>query len=121
MPRPSRKSTYITRCDAIEEIISVEKLSEAQMIIDNLNPLGKLQYLEFEDLPNLTSIHLNALPFRLLKEMFIYDCAKVKKLPLHSNNATECKFVMKVQGDWCKGLQWDYGRIPRLKMLIFPF
>ncbi|XP_058010300.1 probable disease resistance protein At4g14610 [Hevea brasiliensis] len=91
----------------IEEIISVEKLDDFRVGVENLNLFSKLEVLELEALPELKSIYPKALSFLFLEKMEVYRCPKLKKLPLNSSSAIGCKFVIKAQDHFLKNVEWD--------------
>ncbi|KAH9715475.1 Disease resistance protein SUMM2 [Citrus sinensis] len=101
------KSIEVRSCFAMEDIISVGKFADFPEVMANLNPFAKLQYLQLAGLPNLKSIYWKPLPFSHLKEMSVFNCDKLKKLPLDSNTAKECKLVICGEPDWWKELRWE--------------
>ncbi|KDO38938.1 hypothetical protein CISIN_1g040659mg, partial [Citrus sinensis] len=74
-------------CDDMEEIISVEKLSEVSEMMGELNLFAKLEDLWLESASNLKRIYRDPLPFPQLKQIDIMRCPKLKKLPLNSSSA----------------------------------
>ncbi|KAH9667201.1 Disease resistance protein SUMM2 [Citrus sinensis] len=101
------KSIEVRSCFAMEEIISVGKFADVPEVMANLNPFVKLQYLQLAALPNLKSIYWKPLPFSHLKEMNVFNCDKLKKLPLESNAAKEHKLDIRGEPDWWKQLEWE--------------
>ncbi|KAJ0099547.1 hypothetical protein Patl1_21862 [Pistacia atlantica] len=75
--------------------------------MSDLIPFQKLRFLSLYCLKNLKSIFGKALPFQHLKDTGVFDCPKLKKLPLDSNIAKEHKIVIKGQKEWWKELQWE--------------
>ncbi|KAJ4718341.1 NBS-LRR type disease resistance protein [Melia azedarach] len=104
---PNLKMIEISNCDGMEEIISVEKLVEMQEKWGNLIPFSVLESLELREVPQLKSICPNPLPFLYLKQIVVYGCPKLKKLPLSCNSAKERKIVIKGETCWWKKLQWE--------------
>lgn len=101
---PNLKRLKISSCCNLKEIISAERLAEAN---ENLIPFGRLEYLILEGLNHLKSIHSTALPFPHLKEISVRGCAEFKRLPLDCNSGLERKIVIKVPRFWWHQLQWD--------------
>ncbi|KAH9666451.1 putative disease resistance protein [Citrus sinensis] len=105
---PRAKVIRISNCQRLQEIISMEKLGEISAeVMDNLILFGRLEYLILEGLQNLKSIHSSYLPFPRLKEICVWKCAELKKLPLDCNQGLEQKIIMKGQDRWWNELQWD--------------
>ncbi|KAK9229277.1 hypothetical protein WN944_022236 [Citrus x changshan-huyou] len=101
---PNLKRLKISSCCNLEEIISAERLAEAN---ENLIPFGRLEYLILEGLNHLKSIHSTALPFPHLKEISVRGCAELKRLPLDCNSGLERKIVIRGPRFWWHQLQWD--------------
>ncbi|KAH9667223.1 putative disease resistance protein [Citrus sinensis] len=99
---PNLESIEVKSCLALEEIVS-----DVPEAMGNLNLFAKLQYLELLGLPNLKSIYWKPLSFPRLKEMTIITCNKLKKLPVDSNSAKECKIVIRGDREWWRQLQWE--------------
>ena len=105
---PRVKVIRISNCQRLQEIISMEKLGEISAeVMDNLILFGRLEYLILEGLQNLKSIHSSYLPFPRLKEICVWKCAELKKLPLDCNQGLEQKIIIKGQDRWWNELQWD--------------
>ncbi|GAY60080.1 hypothetical protein CUMW_199340 [Citrus unshiu] len=105
---PNIKVIFISNCQDLQEIISLEKLGEISAgVMDNLIPFARLEYLVLEGLQNLKSIHSSALPFHHLKEIRVWKCAELKKLPLDCSYGLEQKIIIKGQEHWWNELQWD--------------
>ncbi|KAJ4718344.1 NBS-LRR type disease resistance protein [Melia azedarach] len=104
---PNLKIIEISNCDGMEAIISVEKLVEIQEKWGNTIPFSALESLELSEVPQLKSICPTPLPFSYLKEIVVYGCPKLKKLPLNCNSAKERKIVIKGETCWWKKLQWE--------------
>ncbi|KAK2651490.1 hypothetical protein Ddye_011346 [Dipteronia dyeriana] len=104
---PNVKKIMISSCYEMEEIISAGKLGEVPEIVRNQKPFAKLQFLKLHHLHNLKSIYWSALPFQHLKEMVVYECPMLKKLPLDSNSAKDRRIVVEGEKGWWKNLQWE--------------
>ncbi|KAJ0098984.1 hypothetical protein Patl1_21859 [Pistacia atlantica] len=68
-------------------------------MMSDLISFKKLWFLSFYCQKNLKSIFGKALPFQHLNEIEVFDCPKLKKLPLDSNRAKEHKIVIKGQNE----------------------
>ncbi|KAJ0099548.1 hypothetical protein Patl1_21860 [Pistacia atlantica] len=104
---PKLKFLSIDKCEGMKDIINVEKLGEVPGMMSDLIPFQKLQFLSLDFLQNLESIFGKALPFPHLKEIDIFSCPKLMKLPLDANGAKEHKIVIEGQEEWWKKLQWE--------------
>ncbi|KAJ0099256.1 hypothetical protein Patl1_21864 [Pistacia atlantica] len=104
---PNLKFLSIDKCEAMTEIINVEKLGEVPEMMSDLIPFQKLQFLWLILATNLKSIFGKALPFPHLKEIYVRSCPKLMKLPLDANSAKEHKIVIKGDEEWWKNLQWE--------------
>ncbi|KAJ4718287.1 NBS-LRR type disease resistance protein [Melia azedarach] len=103
---PCLQHLTIRSCHDMEEIISHGKLGEARDIIQNLNPLAKLQYFELRYLPNLKSIYRDALPFPHMEKIIIRGCPNLNELPLDSDSSKGHKFDINGEEHWWKELHW---------------
>ncbi|KAJ0043597.1 hypothetical protein Pint_19172 [Pistacia integerrima] len=104
---PNLKFLSIHSCDAMKEIINVEKLGEVPGMMSDIIPFQKLQFLLLDCLKNLKSIFGKALPFPHLKEIYVSFCPKLMNLPLDANSAKEHKIVIEGDEEWWKNLQWE--------------
>ncbi|KAJ0042733.1 hypothetical protein Pint_19169 [Pistacia integerrima] len=75
-------------------------------MMSDLIPFQKLRFLLLCCLKNLKSIFGKALPFQHLKEIEVFDCPKLKKLPLDSNSAKNIKLLSRDR-EWWKELQGE--------------
>ncbi|TXG69200.1 hypothetical protein EZV62_004135 [Acer yangbiense] len=101
------KFLFVANCLLMEEIISAREIGQVPEMMGNLNPFGKLEFLQLKDLQHLKSIYCNALPFLRLKDITVLRCRNLKKLPLDSNSTKERKIVIKGEEGWWKELQWE--------------
>ncbi|KAJ4718432.1 Disease resistance protein [Melia azedarach] len=101
---PNLTMTWIMDCSAMEEIISVEKLSEYLEAMENIEPLAKLEFLQLHDLPNLKRIHWKPLH---LTDIVVSKCPELKQLPLDSESAGQHEIRIWGEEDWWKKLQWQ--------------
>ncbi|KAK0595004.1 hypothetical protein LWI29_002497 [Acer saccharum] len=104
---PNVKKIVISSCYEMEEIISAGKLGEVPEMVRNQKPFARLQFLKLHHLHNLKSIYWSALAFQHLKEMVVYECPMLKKLPLDSNSAKDRRIVVEGEKGWWKNLQWE--------------
>ncbi|TXG69283.1 hypothetical protein EZV62_004218 [Acer yangbiense] len=94
---PNLKNIGIEFCGYMEEVISVEKCGQVKEEIESLNPFAKLEYLKLHNLRRLKSICWKPLPFPHLKEMKVFWCPSLEKLPLDFNIVKERKIVMQLE------------------------
>ena len=95
------KELYIKFCNDVEEIISVDKLSDISDIIGSEhNFFSQLEYLFIRWGPNLKSVYPNPLPFPKLKKIEVRGCPQLKKLPLNSSSAKERRVVIEGEKKW---------------------
>ncbi|KAF2616941.1 hypothetical protein F2Q68_00042485 [Brassica cretica] len=90
-----------------KEVVSKEKADE--MEVKGIIPFGKLETLVMVDLPAIESIYWTPLPFPCLREMYIHECPKLRKLPLDSRSVAEVEnFVIEYgPADWIRGVKWE--------------
>ena len=102
---PNLNFLSITKCPSLEEIICIDKVSDAEA---HPEPFKKLDYLSLSDLPSLTSIYQKPLSFPLLTNLVVLNCALLRKLPI-SHNITNTSKLMFIHGDesWWNELTWD--------------
>ena len=84
----------------------------------SLNILSRLDKLFLDNLRHLKSIYKRALPFPSLKEISVYRCPNLRKLPLNSNSATNT--LQKIEGvsRWWEELEWEDEN---LKLTFTPY
>ncbi|KAH9666570.1 putative disease resistance protein [Citrus sinensis] len=104
---PNLKWLQIFHCDDMEEIISVEKLSEVSEMMGGLNLFAKLELLIIKNASNLERIYRDPLPFPQLETISISLCPKLKKLPLNSSSAKGRKIAIYGERKWWEELQWE--------------
>ncbi|WCJ44648.1 Disease resistance protein (CC-NBS-LRR class) family [Euphorbia peplus] len=97
----------VTFSNNIEEIVRPAKLNELKVGDGSSNLFPKLQVLELYGLPNLRCIYRKALSFPSLRQIDVYDCPQLKKLPFNSSSALGSKVVIKGAESWWNKLQWD--------------
>ncbi|KAH9716005.1 putative disease resistance protein [Citrus sinensis] len=92
----------------MEEIISVDKLSDISEIIrSEHNFFARLEYLTMWRGTNLKSVYPNPLPFPKLKKIQVFHCRQLKKLPLNSSSAKGRRVVIEGTKKWWEELQWE--------------
>ncbi|KAK8662361.1 hypothetical protein V6N13_091939 [Hibiscus sabdariffa] len=84
---PNLRHFIVIDCHKMEEIINEVKLKQVAGMVGSLSPFAKLKSLYLQYLPGLKSIYRNALPLPYMKDIHVYACPKLKRLPLNSNNA----------------------------------
>ncbi|KAF5192159.1 Nb-arc domain-containing disease resistance protein [Thalictrum thalictroides] len=70
--------------------------------------LPRLKSLHLEDLPELMSFCPSRLCFDwpALEYVTVYDCPRLKRLPLHTNSAPKLR-TLDVEQQWFDGLEWE--------------
>ncbi|XP_021646775.2 probable disease resistance protein At5g63020 [Hevea brasiliensis] len=104
-PNLTNLSVFVNK--HIEEIISVKKFDDVEVLDENSNPFLKLQVLSLNKLPVLKSIYPKALSFPFLEQIEVYKCPQLKKLPLNSSSAKGCKVVIEAEEKWWKDVEWE--------------
>ncbi|XVF11253.1 hypothetical protein REPUB_Repub08aG0010700 [Reevesia pubescens] len=104
---PNLSVLGVTGCEKMEEIIDERKLSQVAEVVETSSLFAKLETLYLRVLPELKSIYWDALPFSCLKVIYVYECPKLKRLPLNSNNAKENKIRIEGREEWWKELEWE--------------
>ncbi|XP_058003840.1 probable disease resistance protein At5g63020 [Hevea brasiliensis] len=104
---PNLTDLHVGNNNHIEEIISAEKLDDVQVGDENFNPFFKLEYLNLENLPELKRIYPKALSFPSLKQIDVYECPQLKKLPLNSSSANGGKVKIEAEERWWKDVEWE--------------
>ncbi|TYJ13929.1 hypothetical protein E1A91_A10G083400v1, partial [Gossypium mustelinum] len=81
----------VINCHKMEEIINEIKLSQiAEMY-----------------LPELKSIYKDALPFSCMKDIHVYACPKLTRLPLNSDSAKRNEIRIHGKEKWWKEMHWE--------------
>ncbi|KAI9085644.1 hypothetical protein K1719_032487 [Acacia pycnantha] len=98
---PNLEVLELEKCDLLEEVIS----DNTEIVKDNL--FSHLTSLRLESLYNLRSICRMTLQFPSLKEIIVWRCPHLKKLPFNSQSAL--KNLQRCIGDleWFHKLQWE--------------
>ncbi|XVF11414.1 hypothetical protein REPUB_Repub08aG0025600 [Reevesia pubescens] len=104
---PNIRVLNVMICGKMEEIINERKLSQVAEVVETSSLFAKLETLHLRYLPELKSIYWDALPFSCLKVIHVFECPKLKRLPLNSNSAKENKIRIKGSEEWWKELQWE--------------
>ncbi|XVF11412.1 hypothetical protein REPUB_Repub08aG0025400 [Reevesia pubescens] len=104
---PNLSFINVIRCDKMEEIINERKLSQVAEVVETSTLFAKLKTLRLRLLRELKSIYWDALPFSCLKVIHVFECPKLKRLPLNSNSAKENKIRIIGEEEWWKELQWE--------------
>ncbi|GAY68091.1 hypothetical protein CUMW_261470 [Citrus unshiu] len=99
------KELAVDDCYDIEEIISVEKLSEVSEMMGELNLFAKLETLTLGGASNLKRIYRDPLPFPQLKQINVWECPKLEKLPLNSSSAKGRTIVIRGEEERWEELQ----------------
>ncbi|EOA34877.1 hypothetical protein CARUB_v10022460mg, partial [Capsella rubella] len=101
----TKLTTLNIRGSSFEELISREQLIKAYE--EDLLPFEKLKTLKLHFLPNLRSICPSSLTFPFLKELIIYDCPKLKRLPLDSKSIAEGLILKHSPKAWITKIEWE--------------
>ncbi|KAF8024994.1 hypothetical protein BT93_F1986 [Corymbia citriodora subsp. variegata] len=94
----------VVDCDSVETIIrdgfAVEKLAASGLF-------SCLEDLVIMNLPNLTSIYDQTLPFPQLELLAINECPRLRKLPVNSNSARGSLRNVLADASWWAKLEWE--------------
>ena len=105
---PSLEYLMVGNSDKMEEIIgSTDEGGDSEIEQQSLTIFSRLNELRLNDLPNLKSICRRALPFPSLKEISVFGCPNLRKLPLNSNNATNTLEKIEGESSWWGELEWE--------------
>ncbi|EOY25862.1 Disease resistance protein family [Theobroma cacao] len=93
----------VMSCSRMEEIISDQVTN--MVAIPNPSPFAKLEKLDLRDLPKLKSICWGALPFPCLRQIRVFNCSKLIKLPLNFDSGNQ----ISIEGyqEWWEEIQWN--------------
>ncbi|KAK3428058.1 hypothetical protein EUGRSUZ_F04170 [Eucalyptus grandis] len=101
---PKLQNLIIRQCNSMEEITG-DGFTPEELVASGL--FSRLKRLDISDLPNLTSICEQTLPFPQLKSLGITRCPRLGKLPLDSNSARGSLEEVRVEADWWAKLEWE--------------
>ncbi|KAJ9692227.1 hypothetical protein PVL29_011343 [Vitis rotundifolia] len=104
---PSLEFLSVARSHEMEEIIRGEECGDSEIEQQNPSIFSRLVELRLIDLPNLKSIYRRALPFPSLKEIRVFRCPNLRKLPLNSNSATNTLKIIGGKSSWWEELEWE--------------
>ncbi|CAA7034235.1 unnamed protein product [Microthlaspi erraticum] len=105
---PNLKDLDVGNADQLEDIISKEKTCEGEET--GIVPFAKLVFLKFECLLELKNIYWSPLPFPCLKQLSVFRCPNLKKIPLdsqsgmHGGNGLVVKYK---ENSWIEGVEWE--------------
>ena len=104
---PKLQYLSIARSEIIEKVIEDER-SEGSEIESDLSVFSRLICLTLRYLPKLESIYEHPLPFPSLRQIYVFGCRSLKKLPFDSNICMSKK-LEKIEGqqEWWDGLEWN--------------
>ncbi|PPR98013.1 hypothetical protein GOBAR_AA22658 [Gossypium barbadense] len=97
----------VINCHKMEEIINEIKLSQIAEMVGTLSPFAKLKSLYLQYLPELKSIYKDALPFSCMKDIHVYACPKLTRLPLNSDSAKRNEIRIHGKEKWWKEMHWE--------------
>ncbi|KAE8724280.1 putative Disease resistance protein family [Hibiscus syriacus] len=111
---PNLRSISLSHCAKMEEILSEGRVGEVADVVGILYPAPflKLEIIFLCELPELKSIHWDALPFPCLKSISIYDCPKLKKLPVNSDSQKVNHISIEGSQDWRAEPEWENEATP---------
>lgn len=101
---PKLQKLLVDSCKSVEKIIG-DGFALEELVASGL--FSRLERLRIRNLPNLTSICEQTLPFPQLKSLEIYKCPRLRKLPLDSNSARGSLEEIRVEADWWAKLEWE--------------
>ncbi|GMI93886.1 hypothetical protein HRI_003057900 [Hibiscus trionum] len=104
---PNLRHFIVIDCHKMEEIIDEVKLKQVADMVGSLSLFAKLKSLYLQYLPELKSIYRNALPFPCMKDIHVYACPKLRRLPLNSNHAKRKEIRIHGKEKWWKELHWE--------------
>ncbi|XVF86501.1 hypothetical protein PTKIN_Ptkin18bG0045900 [Pterospermum kingtungense] len=107
---PNLRHFIVIDCNKMDEIINETKLSQVAELVGTLSPFAKLKSLYLGYLPELKSIYWDALPFQCMKDIHVYACPKLRRLPLNSYISKRNEISIHGKEKWWKELQWDDER-----------
>ena len=111
---PSLELLSVRHCYQMVEIIGSDECGEySEIEQQSLNILSRLKELFLENLRNLKSIYKRALPFPSLKEIGVFRCPNLRKLPLNSNSATNTSQNIEGESRWWEELEWEDENLKR--------
>ncbi|EOY25866.1 NBS-LRR type disease resistance protein [Theobroma cacao] len=99
---PNLTHLFVVFCSRMEEIISDQVTDVVGIPIPS--PFAKLEELDLRDLPELKSIYWDALSFPCLRKIKVFNCSKLKKLPLNLDSGNQ----ISIEGykEWWEKIQW---------------
>ncbi|GKV28200.1 hypothetical protein SLEP1_g37283 [Rubroshorea leprosula] len=101
---PNLRNLFVSDCRGMEEIISEGGAAE---MTGDLILFEKLQNLVLSSLPELKRIHRFALSFPCLVAIRVFDCPKLRKIPLSSNSAKGRRIIIIGKQQWWNELEWE--------------
>ncbi|CAH8383955.1 unnamed protein product [Eruca vesicaria subsp. sativa] len=113
---PNLIELHLVNLELLEEVVNIEKAKKMQ--VQGIIPFAKLETLVMSDLPEVKSIYWIPLPFPCLREMFVEQCQKLRKLPVDSRSVAEVeRFVIQyAPGNWIGKVEWE-DEATRLRFL----
>ncbi|XP_058074712.1 disease resistance protein SUMM2-like [Magnolia sinica] len=106
---------YIGYCEGVEEGIGT---SDVRIPVREAC-LRRLKILRLRELPKLTSICNHALAFPSLEKLHVYECPKLRKLPIGLQSANNPLKVIEGDGEWWDGLEWEEDGIKSNLLPLF--
>ncbi|KAF3586108.1 hypothetical protein F2Q69_00026537 [Brassica cretica] len=108
---PNLTTLYVFESKQLEEIISKDKAASVleETRNDTVVPFNNLEIIFLVDLPELKSIFWSALPFERLKYFAVFECVKLRKLPLDSKSILKVEEFdfLSDEEEWIQGIEWE--------------
>lgn len=95
----------VVKCPKLEEIANQFKVTKFAR--NDLSIGRALENLVIVDLPKLKSVNSIALPLPHMKDVYVRNCPKLKKLTLNSDSAIGCKLIIHGEQGWWNELEWE--------------
>ncbi|RVW89609.1 putative disease resistance protein [Vitis vinifera] len=105
---PSLQFLSVSACESMEKVIDDERSEILEIAVDHLGVFSRLRSLVLFCLPELRSIHGRALTFPSLRDICVFQCPSLRKLPFDSNTGVSKK-LEKIKGEqeWWDELEWE--------------
>ncbi|OWM82921.1 probable disease resistance protein At5g63020 [Punica granatum] len=101
---PNLESLRISHCQSMSEVIACD-IEETDTTNNSI--FQCLTFLQLSFLYRLESICMRALPFPSLKQIEVFGCPNLKKLPLDCNSANNTLQTIEGEEEWWEDLEWD--------------